>query len=356
MEEKDDILPQMSIYKLIRQLWDKKFFLILVSFIFGTVGFILSLSIPKQYRTEVLLAPESTESELASAASSISSFLGMNMPNAGGDAIYPELYPSIIATIPFSVDMMNITVCTIDSSYCGSLYHYLAYKQKSAWWNKIRYKLKGLLVASDSKGMLPDTLNPYSLSKKQVKLIEGLNKRICCEVDVKTSVITLSAEMQDKLVAYTVADSLCKKLQDYITAYRTNKVRNDLATLKRMYEEAKSTYIEAQCEYASFVDRNSNLVKERMKAEAVRLENEVNMTYTIYSELSTQVAMTRAKLQEKTPAFTVLEPARLAEWHYTPKKSVIAIIWAIMGCFIVSVYLLVMANKETLFSVFKSEE
>ena len=329
MEKEKNLLPQISLINLIGQLWCRKWSIILVAFLSGVLGFVLSLDIPKRYRTVVTLAPESSESDLSSAASSITSILGGGIGGPGGDAIYPELYPDIINTIPFSVDMLSIPVRTLDGSYSGDLYHYLTGCQKMPWWSRAKSKFKSLFRKKDQ--VVSDTLDPYSLTKRQMLVINTFHKQVTCDVDVKTSVISLSSVMQDKLVACTVADSLCFKLQDYVTAYKTNKASNDLKIVRSLYEEARQEYMSAQQEYASFLDRNANLVRESVKAEAIRLENERNITFGVYQEMSSQLAAARAKLQEQTPAFTVLEPARLAEWHFAPKKSVIAIVFSFLG-------------------------
>lgn len=351
MEKEKQLLPQMDLVKIIGQLWSRKWTIVLVAFICGVIGFLLALDIPKKYKTVVVLAPESSDTDLASAASSLTSMLGISMGANGVDAIYPELYPDIINTIPFSVEMLNIQVCTIDSLYKGSLYNYLAYHQKSPWWKSIKYKIKAKLTKSS--GALPEVLDAYNLNKRQMKLIESLHGDLTCEVDVKTSVITLTSKMQDKLVACTVADSLCRKLQEYVTAYKTNKTRAELVSITRMFDEAKNEYLKAQLAYSQFVDKNVNLTRESSKAEAVRLENEMNIAFGIYQELANHMSMTRAKVLEQTPAFTVLEPARLAEWHYTPKKSMRAILFAFMGGIIACAWFLYKMNEERIREFFK---
>lgn len=349
MEKEHKLLPQINLTELFKILWNRKLFILTVAFISGVIGFVLALDIPKQYRTVVTLAPESSESTLASAASSITSMLGMNLNAPGADAIYPELYPDIINTTPFTIEMMNINVCTVDSMYVGNLYNYLKSHQKSPWWSEAKYKIKSLFQKKSGAG--EESLDAYRLTKKQMNVLESFHKKVTCEVDVKTSVITLTSDMQDKQVSCTVADSLCSKLQEYVTAYKTNKAKTDVQSMQRMYDEAKEEYIKAQEEYATFSDRNANLVRERAKSESVRLENEMNMTFGVYQELSTQLALSKAKLQEKTPAFTVLEPARLAEWHFAPKKSIIAVFFAFLGGIGCCVY--VYLHHTGLFSVDK---
>lgn len=354
MEKEQKLLPQISLVKIVKQLWSRKVRILIIAFCCGVLGYILALDIPKQYRTIVTLAPESSESDLSSAASSITSMLGMNIGATGADAIYPDLYPDIVSTIPFSVDMLNINVVTDDSLFCGTLYKYLSTYQKAPWWEEIKYKVKNLF--SKKGGGAGDELSAYRLTRKQMNVIKSFHKHVTCEVDVKNSVITLTSEMQDKLVACTVADSLCCKLQEYVSSYKTNKARNDLQSIGRMYEEARNEYLQAQEKYAAFVDRNVNLIREKAKSESIRLENEMNITFGVYQELSSQLAMSKAKLQEKTPAFTVLEPARVAEWHFKPKKSVIAIAFAFLGGIAACAVELFIKNRSSLKAYFAEEE
>ena len=109
----------------------------------------------------------------------------------------------------------------------------------------------------------------------------------------------------------------------------------------------------AQQEYASFLDRNVNLVRESVKAEVARLANEQNITFGVYQEMSSQLAAARAKLQEQTPAFTVLDPARLAEWHFAPKKSIISIVFAFLGGVVACIWYLIKMNEQSIIEWFK---
>ena len=223
--------------------------------------------------------------------------------------------------------------------------------QKIPWWSRVRSGFKALFQKKEQYSS--DYLDPYCLTKSQMNVINGFHKLVTCDVDVKTSVITLTSVMQDKLVACTVADSLCVKLQEYVTAYKTNKANNDLKTVRSLYEEARRDYMSAQQEYASFLDRNVNLVRESVKAEVARLANEQNITFGVYQEMSSQLAAARAKLQEQTPAFTVLDPARLAEWHFAPKKSIISIVFAFLGGVVACIWYLIKMNEQSIIEWFK---
>ena len=61
----------------------------------------------------------------------------------------------------------------------------------------------------------------YNLSEKQMQMIENLKKDISISVDKKTDVITLSFTDQDPLIAATMVDTIMCRLQNQITAYRS---------------------------------------------------------------------------------------------------------------------------------------
>ena len=60
----------------------------------GTIiSIIVAFSIPRIYKSSVMLAPEETSNGFSGNISSLASMVGMNMKfGTSGDAIYPEIY------------------------------------------------------------------------------------------------------------------------------------------------------------------------------------------------------------------------------------------------------------------------
>ena len=91
---------------------------------------ILVLSIPRTYNTTVTLAPESdNSSSLSGSMNSIASMMGVRV-GSSDDAIYPELYPDILESSPFLIDMFNVHVTTEDGKISTTYYNYLLKHQK----------------------------------------------------------------------------------------------------------------------------------------------------------------------------------------------------------------------------------
>ena len=76
-----------------------------------------------------------------------------------------------------------------------------------------------------------------------------------------------------------------------------------------MYEERRKEYYEAQEKYAKYSDANQGVILQSVRIEQERLQNEVNLAYQVFSQVATQLQLSRAQLQEEKPAFTIMEPA-----------------------------------------------
>lgn len=119
-----------------------------------------------------------------------------------------------------------------------------------------------------------------------------------------------------------MADSVKTRLQSFITNYRTSKARNDLAYTEKLYKEAKERYEKSRQQYASFADANSELILQSYKSKQEELENELQLNFNTYSAMSNQLQAARAKVQERTPAFTTLQSASVPLKPAGPKRMI----------------------------------
>ena len=72
-----------------------------------------------------------------------------------------------------------------------------------------------------------------------------------------------------------VADSVVKKLQEYIIDYRTTKAKEDCIYLEKLFKERQQEYYAAQKEYANYIDSHDNIILQSVRAEQERLQNEI---------------------------------------------------------------------------------
>ena len=128
-------------------------------------------------------------------------------------------------------------------------------------------------------------------------------------VDKKTSMTTVAVTLQNPKVAAVVADSVVKKLQEYIIDYRTTKAKEDCIYLEKLFKERQQEYYAAQKEYANYIDSHDNIILQSVRVEQERLQNDMSLAYQVYSQVANQLQVARAKVQEEKPVFAVVEPA-----------------------------------------------
>ena len=73
------------------------------------------------------------------------------------------------------------------------------------------------------------------------------------------------------------------------------------------------------------------MILERYTQEGERLENEMELAYTIYSQAFQQLQLARAKVQERTPVFVTVQPAVVARKASSPKRMVFLFMMGVLS-------------------------
>lgn len=290
---------------------------------------IYTLSIPRFYITEVKLAPELENNGPAGALSSIASSFGFDLSEMQTtDAITPLLYPELMGDNGFVAELFDIKVVSKDGSINTTYKEYLSKHQKTEWWNMPIGWINNLLKKETIGGN--KSFDPYFMSKKDDDIAGLIRDNITCKADKKTGVITIKVKAQDPLICKTIADSTKEHLQKFITDYRTNKARIDYEYYKRLAEDAKHEYEKKRQIYASTADANSKVALRSVEMKLEDMENDLQLKYNAYSTINTQLQAAKAKVQECTPAFTVIKGASVPVKHAGPKRMITVLLILIM--------------------------
>ena len=264
------------------------------------IGIIIALSIPKQYTVKVTLSPEMGASKEGGLSGLAASFLGSGVTMGDG-------------TDALNASTMRIPVSKDESM---ALNTYLD-EESSPWWSyvigfpsMVLGGVKSLFTEEDeSISFGKANQGTIELSKMESMKIEILKKMITASVDKKTSMTSVAVTLQNPRVAAVVADSVVKKLQEYIIDYRTFKAKEDCLYLEKLFKERQQEYYVAQKKYADYMDSHDNIILQSVRAEQERLQNDMSLAYQVYSQVASQLQVARAKVQEEKPVFAVVEPA-----------------------------------------------
>lgn len=345
MEQKQNNIKkekEIDLLALANKLWLSK---VLVSkfLVIGLIfGLVVAFSIPKEYTTTVVLTPES-QSGGSGTMGSLAALAGINLPaNVGTDPLAsPDLYPSVINSTPFLKGLLNIHVTDKKKDVDTTLYSYIVNYQSVAWWNYI-LKAPGLLkgLFSSDKQIENDDSNSRYISEEEQIILNDLSKRLSVNSDKKTGVTTIEVTMQSPQISAYLADTITSYLQSYIISYRTQKARKDLEYAEKLYGESKADYYKKQANLAAFIDGNMNVVSARFRTTQERLQNEVNLSYSVYNQTSQQLQMAKIKVQDTTPVFTVIQPAVESLVPSKPSKKIILAGFIFLAFFISALWIL----------------
>ena len=340
MEERKPI----DISNIIKKLWPnrKKYYYVLPATLIITYLFIVC--IPRYYSCKVSLAPETDGTSVSGSISSLASSFGIGGSLAklnSQDAIYAEIYPDVINSKKFIAELMPVEIKTKKGDVKCNYYTYLRDYQKAPWWEFIWGTIREWISPTPKDEYNgKDKISVFELTKLQDDLFKQAQGNIKCTFDKKTEIVSITVYDQDPLVCAIMADSTCKKLQDFIVAYRTSKARIDYEYYKKLCEESKAEYENALKRYASSADAHTKTVMAIYQAKVESLENEMQAKYNIYNSINTQLQTARAKLQEATPAFTIIESASVPIKPAGPKRMIISIGMMILSFFVLSGYIL----------------
>lgn len=310
------------------------------------VSAILLIGTPNYYKCTVKLAPELSGSKSTSSLASIASSFGLNIGSGsmGSEALFPTLYPDLMNSVAFRTSLFSIQVTPEDAVAPMSYYDYLNEGQKKSLIEyalvPVRWVIKSVTFLLKPEEENTGKVDPFKLTKEQFEIVELMEKKVVCDVDNKTLVITIDVTDQDPVIAATMADSVQLHLQEFITDYRTRKARIDLAYNQKLYKEAKESYEKARIKSAAYNDANRNSIFNLQRSEQTKLENEMNLQFQAYSQVSAQLKMAEAKVQENTPAFTLLQPATVPVKKAGPRRVLFILIFLMLSGIVTTVFVL----------------
>lgn len=338
-QQQTGIGQRVNLADLSRLFWKSRRFFLKLGAAALAAGLIVAFSIPKEYTTQVKLAPEMEDaSKRIGNLGGLAAMAGINLnAAAGSDALSPDLYPDVVQSTPFLLDLFPVEVTCEKGKDSLSLFEYMHTRQKSSWWSyglKLPLRAIGavrkLFAAKEKPG---GEIDPFRLTEAQQTVLQALQNRLNVAVDKNTLVISIYVEMQDPVVSAEVARVVVERLQDYITAYRTRKAKNDLVFTQKVFGEAQEAYFKAQQAYAAFEDANRNLISASYRTEQERLKNEMTLTFNVYNTLAQKLEQDKLRVQEQTPVYTIIEPATVPLRPSSPKKALVLIGFLFLALF-----------------------
>ena len=331
---------EIDLLELAKTFWNGRSIILKSILIAGIFGVVIALLSSKEYTATTTIVPQtSSSSSKLGGLSSLAAMAGFNLDNAtSGDVLSPTVYPEIVSSVPFQMDLMNTPFTFAEVNHPVSLYEYYSEISKPGVLSLIAKYTIGLpgVIISAIKGdteqkTISENKGPIALTQKQEKVRKMISDQVTLNLDAKQGFITLQAAFPEALLSAQVADQARELLQKYITRFKIEKASDKLSFIEQRYEEKKKEFEKAQIRLAYFSDQNKNVTSAVARTEEKRLQGDYTIAMNVYDELAKQLEQAKIQVKEETPVFSILEPAMVPRERSKPKRPMIVFIWLFLG-------------------------
>lgn len=332
---------EIDLIQLAKTLWKGKNTIIVSIVVAAILGVAIALLSPKAYTTSTTMVPQmSSKTPNLGGLSSLAAMAGFNLDMSGGAGpLSPVIYPQILQSVPFQLELMNTPFTFSDAPEPVSIYTYYTEIAKPGILTQVKKYTIGLpfLILKAIKGERTETTialsdsKVISLTKEQDDIRQFLSGAVSLSTDTKEGFLTLSVTMPEAMTAAEVAMKVQEMLQRYITEFKIAKAADQLKFVEERYNEKKAEYEKAQARLASFRDRNKNVTSAIARTEEERLNGEFNIAYNVYNELAKQLEQARIQVKEDTPVLSVIKPVVVPIEKSKPKRAMILAVWLFLG-------------------------
>ena len=264
------------------------------------IAWLFSYAIPPSYDVQRKISIDASEDKLLKNAdlfSKITTKLGMKEESLVTD---PWLYRNILESPGFQQQLGNIIVTKEAGKPPKTFAEYLQHDYKQPWWMQ--------WIA-------------------QKDLSELINDNIRTSVDMHNGIITIQTSAQDPNIAFSMLDSVCHRLQAYLTDYSRKKAEIELENTRERLDRSNEKYKKAMKEYAEFVDCHTDISEPSAQIEANSLQQKVDKALAAYNKGILQHNMAEMRLSRIKPYFITLvnEMKPLQPSH--PKLFINIFVW-----------------------------
>lgn len=316
---------------------------ILISLVICTaLGLAIALLTPKVYTVTTVMVPQVSTDKKAG-LSSLASMAGIDLGMAQNAEVSPLLYPKIVSSNPFMLELMNTPVHFSDVDTTVSVFTYYTEVAKPGLLGTIKkytLGLPGVILKALIKPKAEPTLQalsgnkPLCLTKEQYELKKKLVENINLQVDKKEGYLTLSVTMPEALAAAEVAKKAQALLQDYITRFKVEKSRAELEFIQERYNRAKGEATREQYSVAADQDKFKDLVSQIPQVKTSRKQMDYAISNSVFQELAKQLEQAKIQVAKDTPVFTIVEPVAVPTEDSGPSGLKILVTWVFFGLLI----------------------
>ncbi|WKD86094.1 Tyrosine-protein kinase etk [Polaribacter huanghezhanensis] len=345
-QEEDTI----DIIALLKTIWISRKWILKTVFVFMLLGLFVAVFSKDEYTASTTFVPANQGEGTKGSLGSLASLAGISLGGANaGTEISPELYPQIVKSIPFQLELLD-TKLTIDGQEKPVSYkEYYDIIYSAGVLGNIKKYTVGLpavilslfrVDAKEEETFFQEN-QILSLSQENSDLIKQLTAQISLEVNDKEGFVTISATLPEATASAQLTLKAQTLLQDYVLKFKTQKAIEQLHYIEDRYLEKQQEFTKIKIEFARFQDQNNAVNTALGKIKLLQLQSDYDLVFSVYTELAKQLETQRLQVKKDTPLFTVLKPVNIPIEKSAPKRFLILVVYSFLGLVLSIGYVLV---------------
>jgi len=300
------------------------------------LGIIVALFSSNQYTSNSTFIPQlSNESKPSSSLSGLASLAGINLDQSSGSEISPLLYPQILNSNPYRLDLLSSKI--LYNSESISIRDFILLQNNINFFELIKKYTIGLpglimnIFKSDNTTNEEFDLNIYKISEEDNKLFESLDNLLSISINEKEGLITLSSTHENKSITAQIVRNAEEILQQKIIELRVKSSQELLNFSENQFKNKTNELNNLLDRIAIFRDQNLNINSSLYQNKLDRLLSEAQIIQSVVQQLASQVEQAKLQVSKDTPVFTVIKPVSIPFEKSAPRRSLIVIIFGFLG-------------------------
>jgi len=299
------------------------------------LGIIVALFSSNQYTSNSTFIPQlSNESKPSSSLSGLASLAGINLDQSSGSEISPLLYPQILNSNPYRLDILSSKI--LYKSENISIRDYILLQNNFNFFELIKKYTIGLpgIILSNFKSDInieEFDLNIYKISEEDNKLFNSIDDLINITINEKEGLITLSSTDKNQSIPAQIVRNAEKILQQKIIELKVKSSQELLNFSENQFKNKTNELNNLLDRIAIFRDQNLNINSSLYQNKLDRLLSEAQIIQSVVQQLASQVEQAKLQVSKDTPVFTVIKPVSIPFEKSAPRRSLIVIIFGFLG-------------------------
>ena len=335
----------LDVMALVRSLWEGRKTLIIVTSVFIVLGLVAAITMKRTYTVSTTMVPQMSSSRNSSLAS-LASLAGMDFGMPQTAELSPLVYPQIVNSVPYRVELMNTPLHFEKADSAVSLLTYAKYYMKPSVMTLVKKYTIGLPFLLMSKLIKPQEVvlpegwepggssesepRPFTVTEDEENMLKYLSTAVVLSVDKKEGYLTLTVNGIEPVQTADLAMKAQELLQKEVTRFRTEKAQDELDYIQGRYDEIKKEAESYQASLAVLTDRSQSMTTSQARLQKERLQTKYAVASAVYSEMAKQLETAKMKVKRDTPILTVVQPVTVPTKPSNSRLKTL-IVWTFLG-------------------------